>query len=40
LRRLDRHTEAKAAYERALKLTALEPERRFLERRLAEIDAV
>jgi RNA polymerase sigma-70 factor (ECF subfamily) len=36
-RRLGRMKEARAAYEKALALTRLEPERRFLERRLAEI---
>jgi RNA polymerase sigma-70 factor (ECF subfamily) len=36
-RRLGRTTEARAAYERALSLTEQEPERRFLERRLAEL---
>jgi RNA polymerase sigma-70 factor, ECF subfamily len=36
LRRLGRHTEAHAAFARALELTPGEPERRFLERRLAE----
>jgi len=36
-RRLGRSAEARAAYERALSLTQLEPERRFLERRLAEL---
>ena len=36
-RRLGRTKEARAAYERALALTRQEPERRFLERRLAEI---
>jgi RNA polymerase sigma-70 factor (ECF subfamily) len=37
LRRLERTDEARAAYERALTLTATGPERRFLERRLAEL---
>jgi len=37
LRRLERPEEARAAYERALALTADGPERRFLERRLAEL---
>ena len=37
LRRLDRPEEARAAYRRALELTRAEPERRFLERRLAEL---
>ncbi len=36
-RRLGRRAEARAAYERALSLTHQEPERRFLERRLAEL---
>ncbi|HEX6761404.1 MAG TPA: sigma-70 family RNA polymerase sigma factor [Gaiellaceae bacterium] len=39
LRRLDRHDEARAAYERALELTATEPEQRFLERRIGECRA-
>jgi RNA polymerase sigma-70 factor (ECF subfamily) len=37
LRRLGRVEEARAAYERALAMTNAEPERRFLERRLAEL---
>jgi RNA polymerase sigma-70 factor, ECF subfamily len=37
LRRLDRPMEARTAYERALDLTASEVERRFLVRRLAEL---
>ena len=37
LRRLDRPVEAAAAYRRALALVGTSPERRFLERRLAEI---
>jgi RNA polymerase sigma-70 factor, ECF subfamily len=37
LRRLERHAEARAAYERALMLVRSEPERRFLVRRLAEL---
>jgi RNA polymerase sigma-70 factor (ECF subfamily) len=37
LRRLDRPDEARAAYERALALVTTEPERRFLEQRLAEL---
>jgi RNA polymerase sigma-70 factor, ECF subfamily len=37
-RRLGRSAEARTSYERALKLTEQEPERRFLERRLAELD--
>ncbi len=36
-RRLGLTSEAKASYERALSLTQLEPERRFLEGRLAEL---
>jgi RNA polymerase sigma-70 factor (ECF subfamily) len=36
-RRLGRRAEARAAYERALGLTRQEPERRFLQRRLAEL---
>jgi RNA polymerase sigma-70 factor (ECF subfamily) len=36
-RRLGRTGEARAAYERAYKLTRQEPERRFLERRLREL---
>ncbi|MBI2312595.1 MAG: RNA polymerase sigma factor [Betaproteobacteria bacterium] len=36
-RRLGRAAEARAAYQRALALTKSEPERRFLERRLAEL---
>ena len=36
-RRLGKTAEARAAFERALALTRQEPERRFLERRLAEI---
>jgi RNA polymerase sigma-70 factor (ECF subfamily) len=36
-RRLGRTAEARAAYERALVLTQQEPERRFLEQRLAEL---
>ena len=36
-RRLGRGGEARASYERALSLTEQEPERRFLERRLAEL---
>lgn len=36
-RRLGRTTDARASYERALVLTRLQPERRFLERRLAEL---
>ncbi len=36
-RRLGRTADARASYERALALTEQEPERRFLERRLAEL---
>jgi RNA polymerase sigma-70 factor (ECF subfamily) len=36
-RRLGRSDEARAAYKRALKLAHQEPERRFLERRIAEL---
>jgi RNA polymerase sigma-70 factor (ECF subfamily) len=39
LRRLERPAEARAAYRRALELTRSAPERRFLERRLAELEA-
>ncbi|HET6655905.1 MAG TPA: DUF6596 domain-containing protein, partial [Gammaproteobacteria bacterium] len=38
-RRLGRTPEARAAYERALDLAQQEPERRFIERRLRELDA-
>lgn len=38
-RRLGRDADARAAYERALALTQLEPERRFLEKRLSEVSA-
>ena len=37
LRRLGRTDDARVAYERALALTRQEPERRFLERRIAEV---
>jgi RNA polymerase sigma-70 factor (ECF subfamily) len=37
-RRLGRTTEARVSYERALSLTQQEPERRFLERRLRELE--
>jgi predicted RNA polymerase sigma factor len=37
LRRLDRGDDARAAYDRALKLVHSDAERRFLERRLAEL---
>ena len=40
LRRLDRHQEAAAAYRRALQLTTNGVERRFLQRRLAEVNVV
>jgi RNA polymerase sigma-70 factor (ECF subfamily) len=36
-RRLERTTDARASYQRALELARQEPERRFLERRLAEL---
>src|SRR5262249_12360478 len=36
-RRLGRPAEARVSYERALALTQQDPERRFLERRLAEL---
>jgi RNA polymerase sigma-70 factor (ECF subfamily) len=39
-RRLGRLDDARASYERALALAAQEPERRFLERRLRELQAV
>ena len=39
LRRLGRADEARAEYERALELARTDPERRFLERRLAEVGA-
>ncbi len=38
LRRVGRKPEARAAYERSLELTEQGPERRFLERRLAELE--
>ena len=38
LRTLGRREEAAEAYRRALALVANEPERRFLERRLAEVE--
>ena len=37
-RRLGRNEDARAAYQRALQLTRLEPEKRFLEKRLREVD--
>ncbi|MDF0665965.1 MAG: RNA polymerase sigma factor [Nitrospira sp.] len=36
-RRLGKHAEARASYKKALALTKQEPERRFLEKRLAEL---
>ena len=39
LRRLGRADEARTEYERALELAHTEPERRFLQRRLAEVSA-
>jgi RNA polymerase sigma-70 factor, ECF subfamily len=39
LRRLDRVDEARAAYTRALELVSSKPERRFLQRRLAELQS-
>ena len=39
LRRLGRADEARLAYQRALELAHAEPERRFLERRIAEVSA-
>jgi RNA polymerase sigma-70 factor (ECF subfamily) len=38
-RRLGRHADARASFERALKLTRQEPERRFLQKRIAELPA-
>jgi RNA polymerase sigma-70 factor (ECF subfamily) len=37
LRRLGKHSPAKRAYEKALSLAMLEPERRFLEKRISEL---
>ncbi|WP_448679483.1 RNA polymerase sigma factor [Pseudomonas nicosulfuronedens] len=37
-RRLGRHADARAAYERALELAKLEPERRFLEQRIRDLE--
>jgi RNA polymerase sigma-70 factor, ECF subfamily len=37
LRRLDRVEDARAAYDRALELVYSDAERRFLERRLAQL---
>jgi RNA polymerase sigma-70 factor (ECF subfamily) len=39
LRRLGRLDEARAEYQRALELAHTEPERRFMRRRIAEVDA-
>ncbi len=39
LRRLGRTADARAAYERALELAKQEPERRFLERRIGEMES-
>lgn len=39
-RRLGRHAEARAAFETVLTLVQQEPERRLVERRLAELDAI
>jgi len=39
LRRLDRSDEARAAYQRAIELVHTDPERRFLQQRLAALDA-
>jgi RNA polymerase sigma-70 factor (ECF subfamily) len=38
-RRLGRAPEARTSYERALELARLEPERRFLQRRLREVSS-
>ena len=38
-RRLGRNADARASFERALALSRLDPERRFLERRIAQLDA-
>jgi RNA polymerase sigma-70 factor, ECF subfamily len=37
LRRLGRTGDSRAAYQRAIELASAEPERRFLQRRLAEL---
>jgi RNA polymerase sigma-70 factor (ECF subfamily) len=37
-RRLGRNAEARAAYQRVLELVRQQPERRFIERRLAALD--
>jgi RNA polymerase sigma-70 factor (ECF subfamily) len=39
-RRAGRTTDARDAYQRAIALTQLEPERRFLQRRLADLDGI
>ncbi len=39
LRRIGRHPEAAAAYGEAYALAGTDPERRFLERRLREVEA-
>jgi RNA polymerase sigma-70 factor (ECF subfamily) len=39
-RRLGKVDEARASYQRALKLTRQEPERRLIERRLAELSGL
>ena len=39
-RRLGRIADARASYQRALKLTRQEPERRFIERRLSELERI
>jgi RNA polymerase sigma-70 factor (ECF subfamily) len=39
LRRVDRTAESIVAYEKALELATLEPERRFLQRRLSALKA-
>ena len=39
LRRLQRHDEALAAYRTALEMVSQGPERRFLERRIRELEA-
>jgi RNA polymerase sigma-70 factor, ECF subfamily len=38
-RRMGRHADARRSYERALELTRQDPERRFLQKRLAELEA-
>ena len=39
LRRLGRHREAAEAYREAMSLTSSEPVRRFVARRIAEVEA-